>query len=368
MLARRGFSPAQIAAAAKGARRQGVMVADYLIGNGYVRADTLYRFIAQHLGLPFLGATIPLREKIDPRAAARQGVAPIVENHVTDARILVAPRGAALERLMSHAHPAEPLHARIALTTPERLENALRMHAGATIAAEASELLGKFDETLSVRHGPTARETSIALASLAVFGAVAVTFPLIGGSCVALAFFSAILLRLFCVAMSFGPSAAGSPLADADLPVYTIIVALYREEAIITQLLSALEELDYPHAKLDTKIVVEEDDRETIAALRAARRRFPFEIVIAPSGSPRTKPRALNVAFPFARGALTCVFDAEDKPERSQLRRAAEIFHESTPNLGCLQARLVVDNYADNWLTRGIMAQTPQAKQPSTAT
>src|SRR4051794_20753206 len=66
MLARRGFAPAQIAAAASGARGQGVTVADYLIGNGYVRADTLYRLIAEHLGLPFLGATIPLRENIDP--------------------------------------------------------------------------------------------------------------------------------------------------------------------------------------------------------------------------------------------------------------------------------------------------------------
>jgi glycosyltransferase XagB len=352
MLARRGFSPAQIAAAATGARRQGVTVADYLIGNGYVRADTLYRLIAEHLGLPFLAATIPLRENIDPHAAARQGLAPISEKHVSDARIVVAPRGAALERLMSDAHPAERLEAPLAFTTPDRLENALRVHAGARIAAEAAELLGNFDASLSVRHGPTARETSIALAGLAVFGAFAFTFPLIAGSCIALAFFSAILLRLFCVAMSFGPSEPNSPLAEADLPVYTIIVGLYREEAIVTQLLSALEELDYPHAKLDTKIVVEEDDLETIAALRAARRRFPFEIVIAPAGRPRTKPRALNVALPFARGALTCVFDAEDKPEKSQLRRAAEMFHESTPDLGCLQARLVVDNYADNWLTR----------------
>ena len=100
------------------------------------------------------------------------------------------------------------------------------------------------------------------------------------------------------------------------------------------------------------KIVVEVDDSATIAALRAARRRLPFEIVVAPAGWPRTKPRALNVALPFARGALTCVFDAEDKPQKSQLRRAAEIFHQSGPNLACLQARLVVDNCADNWLTR----------------
>lgn len=34
------------------------------------------------------------------------------------------------------------------------------------------------------------------------------------------------------------------------------------------------------------------------------------------------------------------------------MRRAAEIFAKSAPDLACLQARLLVDNYQDNWLTR----------------
>ena len=352
MLAARGVSPSQIAAAAQGAYRQGVTVADFLIGNGHVAADTLYRCAAQHLGMPFLGDTIPLQENIEPHATAREGYAPILQTRGTGARIVVAPRGAALEQLMSRTHPADRLHAPLALTTPERLDAALRMHAGATIAAEASELLHDFDPTLCVRDGPTRGEKAIALLCAAAVAIVALMFPLVAGTCLALVFFAAILLRLFSAAASSGPLAAAPPLTDANLPVYTIIVALYREEAVIAQLLSALEELDYPHAKLDTKIVVEADDLETIEALRAARQRFPFEIVIAPPGAPRTKPRALNIALPFARGALTCVFDAEDKPGISQLRRAAEIFHGSAPDLACLQARLIVDNYADNWLTR----------------
>jgi hypothetical protein len=360
MLAQRGISPGQIAAAAKGARDQGVTVGEYLTGNGYVSADTLYCSVAQHLGMPFLGGKLPLRENIDPYTTARRGVAPIVQNSARGARILVAPRGPALERLMSGVHGAANLAAPLAVTTPDRLENALRTHAAETIVAEASEALGKVDPSFSVRNGPTSGETWIAFICLAALAAIALNFPLLAGTCLALAFFAAILLRLSSVAMSFGPPAAGQPLADANLPVYTIIVALYREEAVIAQLLAALEQLDYPHAKLDTKIVVEADDVETIAALGASRGRLPFEIVIAPPGAPRTKPRALNVALPFARGSLTCVFDAEDKPERSQLRRAAEIFARSTANLACLQARLVVDNYRDNWLTRGIMAQTPQ--------
>ena len=63
--------------------------------------------------------------------------------------------------------------------------------------------------------------------------------------------------------------------------------------------------------------------------LRAHPPRTPHEIIVAPEGAPRTKPRALNIAMPFARGALVAVFDAEDIPEAGQLRRAAAIFDQA---------------------------------------
>jgi cellulose synthase/poly-beta-1,6-N-acetylglucosamine synthase-like glycosyltransferase len=352
MLAKRGVSPATIIAVELGARDQGVNVADYLMGNGYVRAETLYRTVAQHIGAPFLGGDLPIREHVEPYAAARLGLAPIAPSRPGAPRILVAPRGRALERLTSGAYSTERLAAALAITTPDRLEDALRTKAGGKIAADAADALGKLDPALSARNPPTRWEKSIGLPLLAALAGICVGLPALAGTAFALAFFAAILLRLFAAAMSFVPPTTGPPLADADLPVYTIIVALYREEAVIGQLLRALARLDYPHAKLDTKVVVEADDIGTLAALRAARGRLPFQIIIAPPGAPRTKPRALNVALPFARGALTCVFDAEDEPERLQLRRAAEIFAAAPPHLACLQARLIVDNYADNWLTR----------------
>src|SRR5947209_19633051 len=166
MLAKLGISPSRIAAAAQGARAQGVTAADYLIGNGYVSADTLYRGIARHLGMPFIGGKVPLRQNIDPYAAARRGVAPVVQDGAGGARIVVAPRGPALERLMSGAHPAENLRAPRALTTPDRLEDALRTHAGARLACDASEALSKLDPILSVRSGPTSAESGIALICL----------------------------------------------------------------------------------------------------------------------------------------------------------------------------------------------------------
>ncbi|MGE4165181.1 MAG: glycosyltransferase family 2 protein [Xanthobacteraceae bacterium] len=107
---------------------------------------------------------------------------------------------------------------------------------------------------------------------------------------------------------------------------------------------------DYPAEKLDVKFVVESDDEETRDALAGARSMLPFEIIVAPEGGPRTKPKALNAALPFARGSFLVIYDAEDRPEPDQLRNALEAFANDDGTLACVQASLTIDNTADNWL------------------
>lgn len=82
-----------------------------------------------------------------------------------------------------------------------------------------------------------------------------------------------------------------------------------------------------------------------------------FELITAPPGGPRTKPKALNAALPFARGAFIAIFDAEDRPEPDQLRRALDAFAAGDDRLACAQARLTIDNTADNWLARLFTAE-----------
>jgi cellulose synthase/poly-beta-1,6-N-acetylglucosamine synthase-like glycosyltransferase len=101
---------------------------------------------------------------------------------------------------------------------------------------------------------------------------------------------------------------------------------------------------------LDVILAVEADDRETRAAIDARTSRMPITVVAAPASIPRTKPKALNVALPFARGSFTVIYDAEDRPEPNQLRRALQAFHAADADLGCVQARLCIDNTADSWL------------------
>src|SRR5207253_8000010 len=58
-------------------------------------------------------------------------------------------------------------------------------------------------------------------------------------------------------------------LDEASLPHYTILVPLYHEAVIADQLIDAIDRLDYPRSKLDVKLLLEEDDRETLAAVRS---------------------------------------------------------------------------------------------------
>ena len=92
-------------------------------------------------------------------------------------------------------------------------------------------------------------------------------------------------------------------------------------------------------------LILEADDLETsVAAAFHAAASF-FELVIVPPRGPRTKPKALTFALQFARGDLIVVYDAEDRPDPDQLRKAAAAFH-ARPGLGCVQARLAPDNEA----------------------
>ncbi len=139
---------------------------------------------------------------------------------------------------------------------------------------------------------------------------------------------------------------------DAELPVYSVLVPLYREAHMLPQIVHALTHLDWPAAKLDIKLILEAVDLETIAAARALHLPGNVEIVVVPELHPRTKPKALNYALPLARGEYLVIYDAEDRPDRDQLRRAFAAFRRGPPNLACVQGALNIYNASDNWLTR----------------
>jgi cellulose synthase/poly-beta-1,6-N-acetylglucosamine synthase-like glycosyltransferase len=168
--------------------------------------------------------------------------------------------------------------------------------------------------------------------------------------------------RVWAVVLSAAASANPQPCRpipaalDEDFPLYTVIAPLRGEAGVVDQLLTAIERLDYPAEKLDVIVAIEADDPDTRAAITARKHRIPITVILVPAAEPRTKPKALNVALPFARGTFTVVYDAEDRPERNQLRRALKAFRSAGNDLACVQARLCTDTKT-SWLARYFTAE-----------
>lgn len=141
-------------------------------------------------------------------------------------------------------------------------------------------------------------------------------------------------------------------LDDRDLPIYTVLVPCYREQNIVHQLVDNLGRLDYPAEKLEILLLLEADDEETISAAYASKPPNNVTIVITPDGKPKTKPKACNIGLTLARGKYLVIFDAEDKPDPDQLKRAVIGFAKADSDTVCLQAALNYFNADENALTR----------------
>jgi len=141
-------------------------------------------------------------------------------------------------------------------------------------------------------------------------------------------------------------------LRDEELPAYTVLVPLYREAEVLPPLIAGLEGLDYPKDKLEVLLLLEEDDSATISAARSLAMPPYVRTVTVPDCAPKTKPKACNLGLALARGEFLVIYDAEDRPEPDQLKKAVLGFRKSGPQVICLQAKLNFYNQRQNLLTR----------------
>lgn len=111
---------------------------------------------------------------------------------------------------------------------------------------------------------------------------------------------------------------------EKKLPIYTILVPMYKEAGVLPMLLRNLEQLDYPKSKLDVRLLIEEDDIETIELLREMKLPAYYTTLVVPDGLPKTKPKACNYGLIRARGEFVVIYDAEDRPDADQLKRSLQ--------------------------------------------
>ena len=222
------------------------------------------------------------------------------------------------------------------------------------------------DKSALLTFVPWQKWLLFAFACLAIVGLI--IFPLkvavLFVGALSILYFVDVLFHLFLVTRSlshfqeikFTPRQLAA-VSDRKLPVYSILCPLYKEAAVLPDFLTSIGHLDWPKSKLDVILLLEEDDRDTRAA--ASRLHLPryVRLVIVPHSLPKTKPKACNYGLSLAKGKFVVVYDAEDRPDPMQLKKAYLAFRSVPKNVVCLQAKLNYYNPRHNLLTRLFTAE-----------
>jgi hypothetical protein len=346
--------------------RSGGRLGEILVASGAVTPAALVGALAAQAGAVVLDVDAePDPHGLDPAAARRlRAVVLTGRGPAAGDRVEVAVDDAAPDRLNAIALE---LGASVAPLLCERsvLDELLQRAYGAADAADVTRVL--FD------HAPelSAYTTGLNRAQAATVGVVGAA--VVAGAVAAPATTAIVLValataffvlssgfRLYAAAQGARPSATIAPSPEAlaaiderTLPVYTVLLPLYKEKpSTVRTLLRSLDRLDYPKHKLEALMLTEDDDDATRAAVEQVGRPPWLQVLTLPPGVPRTKPRAMGIGLRYARGSLVTVFDAEDKPDPLQLKKAAVGFRDGSPRLACLQAKLGYYNSRQNLLTR----------------
>lgn len=310
--------------------------------------------LAARLGVPFfdlvhLEPADPSQPLPDPTVFARAEAMLLGEG--PDALLVAAPTGekrrVTADMLVRHPD----LRRRLAVAAPREIRRALIESHALALDARARRRLAECDPTASAREAPTGGQVVILAITLAVWLLTAVH---LFGPFVSLttAFFLLIGLFRAWMADEDADDEPSPPLAEADLPTIAVLVPLHREAEVVDDLVAALLALDYPAARLDIRLVVEADDAATLAAAHRAVHAVgcrakpspPIDVLAVRPSLPRTKPKALNVALATVDAEIVSVFDAEDRPDPDQLRRAAAAFAAGPSDLAVVQAALEIDH------------------------
>ena len=144
---------------------------------------------------------------------------------------------------------------------------------------------------------------------------------------------------------------SASAMSSQILPVYSVLIPLYKEAGSVRQLVEGLKALDYPLDRLEVFFLVEQEDAATRETLEALSMPAHWPILILPDGQPRTKPRALNVALARLKGRFVTIYDAEDRPHPGQLKAAVKALQSGGADLACVQAPLRAYNDRVSWIS-----------------
>lgn len=345
--------------------RAGGRIGEILVLGGALEEHALLRVLAEKQRLPTvdLSEFDPIKAPVDaipePLARRLQCVPIAIDDRYLFVAVPDAPDRSLVEELEEHTH----LEVRPFLAPASEIEALLRRIHGAEYSRVARfDLLERFPESSAHKVLSSGQKGFlIAAALVAAVGAILYFIPtaivIFAVASIAYTANSGYKLITGYAALDHRYEFDATPeeLAQLDvrtLPVYTVLVPLFREAAVLNQLVNSIESLDYPRRKLDVRLLCEEDDAETIEAIRALNLPPHFEQIIVPKSDPQTKPKACNYGLVGAKGKYVVIYDAEDRPEPDQLKKAVVMFERAEDSVVCIQAKLNFFNQDTNLLTR----------------
>ena len=363
VLKRAGVPDDRARQVAEQARVNGVALPIEAIGSGATNEGRLYRALADELGVEFLARIEPRRLLLHgDESAALLGrprrMLPVKYEHPGGLVVfLFAPAEDDIASLRQFVTASAAMRRRIKIVTPAILRTALVRSASPTLLRSALDRLFATIPAQSAKIVTNGWQSVSLGAILIGLPAALFSAPWVAGLFLHLAFslffLACVALRCVTAVRAGAPTMAPLEKYDpAELPVYSVLVALYREAEIVPDLLVALGRIVWPRGKLEIKLICEADDEATLAALRAHELQSFVEIVEVPPAVPRTKPKALSYALPMISGEFVVLYDAEDRPHPLQLIEAWQRFGRDDARLACLQAPLVVTNFRRGPLAR----------------
>jgi glycosyltransferase XagB len=336
-----------------------------LVASGLVNRKYLYWFLGELWGAPYMDLTRTrldpaLLDGLEPERLVREGWVPVCR--VGDMVLAAGPHPPTEEWVRSlEATLGSPVD--YAMTTDWDVRWALQHAFRPVILDKAALGLWRRSEVQSARRILFTGQKVFGIVAILAIVAAFVARPLVAvqvtSVVVGLAFLASVAFK-FTVCMTGArreqqelvSAEDVAALRDEDLPSYTVLAPLFREANVIGDLITNLAGLDYPADKLEILLLLEENDAETIEAAKAAGLPQTMTMIIVPEGQPQTKPKACNVGLFFAKGDYLVIYDAEDKPDPDQLKKAVVAFRQGGDKLVCVQAALNYWNVYENVLTR----------------
>ncbi|AJY77762.1 glycosyltransferase family 2 protein [Paenibacillus beijingensis] len=343
-------------------RNSGGRIGDILLSLKMVEPEILYRFIAIQFQLGRIGKDITPTSTLKlPERLARSYEAVVVHQYVN--RFLVAVSAPLQEEQARHIESLLGMPIEQVLATKDEME---------TFWADVygSEMMHESTLKLSVEQPHNSAHTTFTKPQIIFFAVSTLLFItgliasfwrtiLLANIAVQLFYFSMSVFKFMIIILGsrrgsqfrFTPEEVAA-VDERELPIYTILVPMYKEAQVLPHLLANIESLDYPKSKLDVRILIEEDDTEMRDMLKVMKLPAYYTVLILPDSLPKTKPKACNFGLIRARGEYVVIFDAEDRPDPDQLKKVFLTFRSCPDNFACIQAKLNYFNSEQNLLTR----------------